>query len=149
MFSRRWEAIRNESEALGPTFITFNCTKLSLAQTTSYQPFDKLSGHPNKYIHFHKLFPGKQLHSFSSEGQFSAEGEKKNKNHPTFQNSPDVFSLLTVKPWIIHFNLKSPLKILLSSKTIVQFAKVILIVRQRYPCYTNHQHKKRNRGKKK
>lgn len=98
MFSRRWEAIRNESDALGPTFITFNCTKLSLAQTTSYQPFDKLSGHPNKYIHFHKLFPGKQLHSFSSEGQFSAEGEKKNKNHPTFQNSPDVFSLLTVKP---------------------------------------------------
>lgn len=127
MFSRRWEAIRNESEALGPTFITFNCTKLSLAQTTSYQPFDKLSGHPNKYIHFHKLFPGKQLHSFSSEGQFSAEGEKKNKNHPTFQNSPDVFSLLTVKPWIIHFNPKSPPKILLSSKTIVQFAKVILI----------------------
>lgn len=127
MFSRRWEAIRNESEALGPTFITFNCTKLSLAQTTSYQPFDKLSGHPNKYIHFHKLFTGKQLHSFSSEGQFSAEGEKKNKNSPIFQNSPDVFSLLTVKPWIIHFNPKSPPKILLSSKTIVQFAKVILI----------------------
>lgn len=79
MFSRRWEAIRNESEALAPLFITFNCTKLFLAQTISYQSFDKLSGHRNKYIHFHKLFPGKQLHSSSSERQFSAEGEKKMK----------------------------------------------------------------------
>lgn len=62
------------------------------------------------------------------KGNFQ-QREKKNKNHPTFQNSPDVFSLLTVKPWIIHFNLKSPPppQILLSSKTIVQFAKVILI----------------------
>lgn len=75
MFSRRWEAIRNESEALGPTFITFNCTKLSLAQTTSYQPFDKQT---NTFIFINYSRENNSTH-LVVKGNFQQREKKKKK----------------------------------------------------------------------